>query len=88
MIIDQGRSQSYYVQFLGNNSGVIIYTGTGNFVQNSEFSNSGFQGIFYDRNKKENSGPTDASGGNRIPVLSDSGILKLYCILICILLPT
>ena len=29
--------------------------------------------------RKENSGPRVASGGDRIPVLSDSGILKLYC---------
>ena len=32
---------------------VIIYTGTGSLVQNSEFSNSGFQSIFYYRKKEE-----------------------------------
>ena len=50
------NSQARGVRFSGNNKRVIIYTGTGNFVRNSEFSNSGFQSIFYYTNKKEKFG--------------------------------
>ena len=49
-------------------------------IQNSQIPV--FRVYFTIEIRRKNSGPRVASGGDRIPVLSDSGILKLYCICI------
>ena len=47
-------------------------------IQNSQIPV--FRIYFVIEIRRKNSGPRVVSGGDRIPVLSDSGILKLHCI--------
>ena len=46
-------------------------------IQNSQIPV--FRVYFTIQIRRKNSGPRVAFGGDKIPVLSDSGILKLYC---------